>query len=88
MTWTEPDQAVEYWFMIKNEGHYDAYIAQSEFDKLVNINEYLSQKWYNNCDKYFFMEFYMGLFKNLKLKKQNKRIGKYGERKVRKAGKG
>ena len=39
MTWTEPDQAVEYWFMIKNEGHYDAYIAQSEFDKLVNLNE-------------------------------------------------
>ena len=38
-TWTEPDQSAEYYFMIKNEGQYDAYLLQSEFDKLANISE-------------------------------------------------
>ena len=38
-TWTEPKSGTEYWFMIKNEGKYDAYLQQSEFDKITNIND-------------------------------------------------
>ena len=34
-----PGDQVSYFFMIKNEGRYDAYLMKSEFDKLENINE-------------------------------------------------